>query len=391
MEGWNLMEEKNTEVKTNTENGKGRMANMELLRCVSMLMVVVLHFLGKGGALVGLATSDMPAYGRLAWLIDAFAIVAVNVYMLISGYFLVESSFQLKRVLQLLLQLWFYSIGVGAVAALFGYFPEEGFGIHYLLMLCFPVSMEHYWFMTAYIFMYLLMPLLSAGVKKLEKKQFQMVLCFLLVTFSGVKSVVPAVLETDGRGYDCLWYVCVFLVAAYIRLYGIPFFKNKARGAIVYIVSVAGIFGVTMLFCMLYFKTGKFVSILGNCYHYNHVLVLAASVGLFYLFYHMKIKQGVAATVICKIAPYTLGVYLWHEHIAIRYEWHQWIYGIFGELTGVASLLGLLLVSVIFVFATGILLDFFRKLLFGLMHRILSHLSCYRKLCGFVETLSIKK
>ena len=30
---------------------KKRLANLELLRCVAMLMVVVLHYLGKGGLL----------------------------------------------------------------------------------------------------------------------------------------------------------------------------------------------------------------------------------------------------------------------------------------------------------------------------------------------------
>ena len=30
---------------------KERMANLEVLRCVAMMMVVVLHYLGKGGLL----------------------------------------------------------------------------------------------------------------------------------------------------------------------------------------------------------------------------------------------------------------------------------------------------------------------------------------------------
>lgn len=34
-------------------------------------------------------------------------------------------------------------------------------------------------------------------------------------------------LETDNQGYDVIWYLCVFLVAAYIRLYGIPFYRTK--------------------------------------------------------------------------------------------------------------------------------------------------------------------
>ena len=39
----------------NNAQGKERMANMELLRCVAMLMVAALHFLGKGNILPPLA------------------------------------------------------------------------------------------------------------------------------------------------------------------------------------------------------------------------------------------------------------------------------------------------------------------------------------------------
>ena len=72
----------------NTAERKTRMANLELLRCIAMMMVVVLHFLGKGNILGDLAAKDLGSVGLAAWLPESFCIVAVNVYMLISGYFL---------------------------------------------------------------------------------------------------------------------------------------------------------------------------------------------------------------------------------------------------------------------------------------------------------------
>ena len=93
---------------------KKRMANIELLRGLSMLMVVMLHFLGKGELLPTL-TGNMDATGYVAWFMESLCIVAVNVYMLISGYFLVESSFKLGRLLSLMLQVIFYSVLVPVV------------------------------------------------------------------------------------------------------------------------------------------------------------------------------------------------------------------------------------------------------------------------------------
>ena len=53
---------------------KERMANLEVLRCVAMMMVVVLHYLGKGGLLPDL-TAPLSVQDMVAWLLEAFCIV----------------------------------------------------------------------------------------------------------------------------------------------------------------------------------------------------------------------------------------------------------------------------------------------------------------------------
>ena len=103
--------------------GKKRQANFELLRMTAMLMVVAMHFLshtGGGGSQAG----QMPgAKGTAAVLVESFCIVAVNVYVLISGYFLSESGFSLKRLLRLLFQVLFYTLLIPPVLVLAGVLP----------------------------------------------------------------------------------------------------------------------------------------------------------------------------------------------------------------------------------------------------------------------------
>lgn len=367
-----------------------RMANLELLRIVSMLLIVVLHFLGKGGWLTELTEASMPRMGYAAWGLEALAIGSLNVYMLLSGYFLIESSFKVKRLLQLFLQVLFYSIAIGVIAAAFGYLPEEGFSIYYLAALCLPVSTSHYWFMTAYFLMYLFAPLLTQGVKKLTQKQFQTVLFLLIFVVCIVKSVVPIKLSTDMQGYDCIWYMCVFLMAAYIRLYGIPFFKNAGRSLLTYLVSAAGIFALAFALRFLYLRTGKLSTMLTVSYNYNHILTLLASVAFFCFFCHVKIKQGAFSRFVCRIAPYTLGVYLWHEHIAIRYEWQGWLYSVFGTPDNSMLLVLYTLFAAILVFVIGILLDMLRSLLFRGLHRLFSYIGAYRSVQQWLDKLVIK-
>lgn len=385
---WAYSQKKKSETQSNNIS-EGRMANMELLRIVSMMLVVVLHFLWKGGCLASLSQPDIPPYGYLAWGLEALAVVAVNNYMLLSGYFLIESRFKVKRLITLLLQIWFYSIGVGIAAAVFGYIPEGGFSIYYLVQLCLPVSTNHYWFMTVYVFMYLSVPALAQGIKKLTKKQFQIVLFLMIFAFSVIKSVTPVRLAADLNGYDCIWYLCIFMIAAYIRLYGVPFFKNCARSFLIYLISAACIFGFSFILRFIYIKTGKLADMLDICYDYNHILVLIASVALFYAFCHIEIKNRIVSRVICRIAPYTLGVYLWHEHIAIRYEWTGWLFDITGVPDSPAYLILDVLFAVAAVFAIGILLDMLRSLLFNKLHMLLLHINVYRRLDEWLERLSI--
>lgn len=368
---------------------EGRQANMELLRIVSMMLVVTLHFLWKGGCLMPLSQPLISRQGYMAWGLEALAIVAVNAYMLLSGYFLVESRFRVKRLLGLLLQIWFYSIGIGIVAAAFGYMPEDGFSIYYLVQLCLPVSSNHYWFVTAYVFMYLFAPVLSQGIKMLTKRQLQIVLILMVGVFSVIKSVTPVRLATDMNGYDCLWYLCIFTAAAYIRLYGFPVFINATRSLLIYLASAACIFGVTFILRFVYLRTGKLENILDICYDYNHILVLTASVAFFYIFYHIRIKDGIIKHVICRIAPYTLGVYLWHEHIAVRYEWTGWLYDIVGAPDNMVSLIMVMLLAVVAVFAIGVLIDMLRSLLFSGLHMLLLRIGAYRSFDRWLDGLAI--
>ncbi|MCM1057222.1 MAG: acyltransferase [Firmicutes bacterium] len=363
-------------------SGKKRMANLELLRCVAMLMVIVLHYLGKGGLLPELTGGGLDATGAAAWLLEAFCIVAVNVYMLISGYFLCASSFKLSRLLQLLVQVWLYSVVFGILGAVTGVVTEVTVDTHYFLTLLFPISMEHYWFLTAYVFLYLLLPFVGTAVKRMSKRQLQLALSLLLIAFCVLKSVLPLRLEKDAMGYDCLWYLCVFVTAAYIRRFGINFLEKRRRAGILYVVCCLLAYAGTMGLRLFYARTGSLGRMTGMCMEYNHILPFLAAVGLFGFFRKIEIK-GKIADVINKIAPYTLGVYLLHENLGLRYAWQSWLGA--DRITNVGELLVWTLLAALSVFVCGILADMLRAGLMKGIHGLLCRGKAYRKLVERIE------
>ena len=127
---------------------KRRIASIELLRIAAMLMVVTLHYISKTGALA-LPGDEMTPVRYMGGLIESFCIVAVNVYVLISGYFLSAVPFKVSRGVRLLAQVLFYTLLIPLVLKAAGleiYGQDVWKAAAYFL----PVSTEHYWFVSAY-------------------------------------------------------------------------------------------------------------------------------------------------------------------------------------------------------------------------------------------------
>ena len=117
-----------------------------MLRILAMLMVVVMHFLAQTEALPAAEAGRFPTEREgFGILVEAFCIVAVNVYVLLSGYFLSEKAFSFRRLLKLLLQILFYTLLIPVALALAGQLSwQEVLNPYHLWSCLFPVESGHY-------------------------------------------------------------------------------------------------------------------------------------------------------------------------------------------------------------------------------------------------------
>ncbi len=308
---------------------KERQLNYELLRIIAMLMIVCLHYLSKGKILGDPARADMGATGYTAWFIEAFCLVAVNVYVLISGYFSGGKKLQAltaRAILQRPVRVWgqviTYSVLIGGIALLVGW---QEFNIYQVFQYCFPLVTEHYWFATSYVVLCLLMPFLDAGIDRLQKQAFQGLLAGLLLIFSIAKTILPMQLPWDKGGYDAYWFVILYLTGAYSKRYGISLFSNRMRGLLVYLASELAIFASFVGLRFIFFRTGSFAAMLHYAYTYNHLLCYIGSIGLFMAFQETSQTQQrleYYKKPIKYLSSATFGVYLLHEHANIRDKWY---------------------------------------------------------------------
>lgn len=286
---------------------KKRDNGLDLLRIISMLMIVALHFWGHGG-LIGGELAEGTVNWFIANAIYPFALVAVNCFVLLSGYFQCTSQFKLKRVLSVWLQAVVYSVVLYVASAVYlGNFSLSEVIRHLLV-----VATEQYWFVTAYLLMYMVSPFLNAMISAMDKRQHMLCCCTVLGIFCVANNLTNSYdLGNVGGGHTVLWFCVLYVVAAYIRIYMPVEKKQRKWGLLVYGLCALGV-GLSRFAVFL-----LDAPVVTSSYNYNSILVTAAAIGLFMAMRTVNLS-GKPAKLVGFFAPLAFGVYLIHDHPSIR-------------------------------------------------------------------------
>ena len=302
------------------EKGK-RQANFELLRIVAMCFIITLHFLGHGGIL--------DADDQSAWFvgatqyIEALSFCAVNIYVLISGYFMSKSRFSWKRLFLTEAQVWIYSIGIYISCCLASMllWHSEPFSIkdmltRYLL----PVTTGQYWFVTSYIILCLISPFLNLLFYSVKQQTHKLFIVVLVCLFSIVSTLFKGIASYEFLKYDGYtvgWFVVLYAISSYFRLYGIPKLKKRSV-TVVYLLSAASLpvmkYGLVFLGNHL---RGRSIA-WWNLYTYNSIPVLICSICVFLFFARIRINSTKCSRIILWLASHSFAVYLIHDHNSVR-------------------------------------------------------------------------
>ena len=253
-----------------------RQSNMELLRIISMLMVLTLH---ADGAALGVPTlegnlSEASAYDLWRLAIESMAIIGVNCFTMISGYFGIRLRW--RSAAAFLFQCVFYAVLIYSLRWIFfpGGMSWEGWVKSWLVL-----THTDLWYVPAYFGLMLLCPVLNAGLEALSRRQYAWLLA--VFTLFNVWCGWFWHGSFNPSGYTLVQLIMVYMIARFIRLHVSQDAINRRRPAIiaVYLLSTAGIF-----VCSLYFDTA-------SVFAYNSPLVLLSTVSLFLIFTTLRIQS----------------------------------------------------------------------------------------------------
>lgn len=305
--------------------------------------------------------------------------VCVNIYIMLSGYYMVKSKFRLHKLVVLWMEATFYSFVLKLVFMLTG---ADDFSIISLASCLFPITTGRYWFLTIYVGMYLISPFVNILINALDKRQHSLLNLLLFGLCSLWVSIHPSIAGMNsGGGWGLMWFIVLYITAAWFRLYYTPNHK-PLRWLLVYLLIPFMIATAQVVLGNL--NISILQSVVSNWFRYDSAPVYVMTLCLFMGFLNIKVTYESVSALICRIAPSTLGVYLIHAHANVS-PWSWEILNLPDKMTSVLFPL-IQLSSVIAIFLICIGIDFLQKATFGKLEQS----STTRNLCSTISN-SIQK
>lgn len=323
----------------------GRNSSIELLRIVCMLMIIGGHIIMEHHTKYNPLNFD---FSISLLLRGAFA-VAVNAFVLISGYFGI--NFKWHRLLKLDMQAIFYSVLLLAVSIGIGW---HGFNLQKDFLLFFPILSKQYWFITCYAVLYIIAPLLNQWAASMDKAKYKRLLILgaaIIYLWPTINFLFAAPQFIGDSGYGIINFAYLYMLGYYLRHHYVDRASVGRYGGGYIFVSVLLFISQYSLSYALGFEFTSWIS-------YNTVLVFGGAVCLFLAFKNMNFQSNF----INILATPCLAVYLIHLH---PYIWSNFCKELnVPEFHGCYYLM-LIFILPIFIYLTCVIIDRIRVILFG--------------------------
>lgn len=267
-----------------------RQSNLELLRIVSMLAIVMLHI---GAASVGLPepNGDLQSITcRDLWIImiESVSIIGVNCFALISGFFGIKARW--RSFLHLSLICIVYSVGIYSVLALSGLVPWSW---NEWVKSWLVYSHTDLWYVPAYLGLFLFSPFLNqANLNKWTLLGFIVFNVWCGWLWKG---------DFNPTGYTVIQLIMMYLIGRYINTHNI-LDRNPRR---LRRISLSLYVACSILIAIMALFVGSAFT-----FAYNSPLVIASSISLFLFFASLDFKSKT----INRFAASAFAVYLVHKN-----------------------------------------------------------------------------
>lgn len=297
----------------NRLTGVGRNYSVDLLKIISMILVVILHLNLFGGLIKSANDTGNILFKLMVNFYEEISIIAVNVFIIISSWFLCTNqtyTLKSKRILRLLVSMFFWYLVMTGVAYLLGIRP--GFKE---LLFSVPLIGKSYDFMAGYVILFFLSPFLNRLTNQLNQKSHKKLAIILFSVFCFFAPITMNQYVQVNRGYSFIWFVCIYLIVSFVRNHT-QWDKRTWKWYLVVFLVLTVIGTAARSLCPsslpLYVAQG----------HYNDPIIFLSALSCFLLFASFTIKRHGVAKVIQFFVPLSVAVFFIHANMFIE-QWFK--------------------------------------------------------------------
>lgn len=327
--------------------------SLEVLRIVSMCMIITLHFFTYSNAVI--EVNDLSLQGIIKTIIHSICNVSVNCYILISGYFCIRSKFKITKLYKIISEVCIYSMLI-YILMVSNNIVE--FNIKELIFNFFPTLTRQYWFVTCYIGVYICSPIIRVISNKLNNKEHKLILIIGLLLFVVYYNLFFFCDNLNfGGATGIVWFAYLYFWGIYFQKYYEPNYTKRNLLEYFSVVILALLSRIPFYLIFIFTKKDIFLtgaSIFDSVY--NSIFTFISSIFLFKLFLNIKINKF-KISFIRFLSSSTFAIYILHENKYLREViWHSINFKNIVGLSIIKMILAIVIV-VITVFGLGLIVD----------------------------------
>lgn len=323
-----------------------RDSRFELLRIISMFMIIIFHFDYFGQQW---RVSSIHSFWDYTLLSSYLTLGKLGVYLfiMITGYFVGNKAFPISKSLLKSCSIWFetfyYSVGIFVVLCLT---KLATFSVSQLFKCALPFINDQYWFVDAYLILMLLIPFINICLQQLSRKQFFYLIIIMGFLACALTPVNSAIFSSEIQfGY----ILPAYLIGAYIKKYSVNIAFTKSK--------IVSIYLTTIILASVCYQAGKTNYI--NVFFFGIPQLLLATL----IFIEVTHERPFVNKFINSIAKTVFASYLITDNLSVKgLLWNLSIFHNHGISTLQMNALGIVVVLVLLI--TCSLIDYLRILLF---------------------------
>lgn len=187
-----------------------RSSNIELLRVIAMFMVVLGHYYVKSG----FPDDSLIITSKLVMqFLGSWSKIAVDIFVIISGYFLVTQKFRWEKIWKFFGCTYFWSLATLCFVLLV---LNQNVEKSLIMKAVNPITPLN-WFARAYLVLYIAFPLINKMIERISKTQLGVIIAIFTTAFY----VTPSIRGLSLGGYlnSFFMFADMYCIGAYLRLY----------------------------------------------------------------------------------------------------------------------------------------------------------------------------